>query len=907
MRFFPMMASIVLAVTAFNMYAAPSATAPRLDLLSDGLNPAAAINYFYEEPKGEREQGSRYCWEISSDAKTWQPYKETVSRYLPLSAGEREKWLKVKIIPQSAAKVEGAPVYTPALLIPADPTQAALANAVVSREGSGWVLDKGLRQWRDSTVASGGKNFGRLNISGADEKLLTPEVLRDAESILLYNVKYNRFAAEAKPFLAGLKAVPELAAVNELATAGDLLGAVEAYQPRFLANLANLGKRRPGFGYIPNYFTTADKLMNNRFEMKDVNTKQTVEFDLGAPGYMNWLPVNNLNKDMVTHNFFGHFAVSLVHEYRNSKNAVYAQKWGAYVGDFFQRCPEQWGNVMKSPMANYFSALSVGWGYGFYSAVRISSIWDQWAQLAEADPARMAKAFSAWDTIRIINCTIKRNNPLLYNRSIPNQEAQHIIALLKSALVMADFKIADDYQNQAKKMTKDYIANQMMPDGTDLEQAIAYNFYGAFSLFMNCGSIFSAKDKFPWIDELVTTAALERLAFLTAMQKPNQQYPNLQSTGESNYQGILKIFLQSFSEANSAAVINGKAPDYTSVYLPYGGYGVQRNGWNADALYLFFKNSRRGSGHFDESFNHIAINAYGQNILVAGGGPKYSGSPFNGYMHGSSSKNTVTVDGFSQIIGASAKPAEIYRVPIAEPVLISDEVDCFNGTYRGDYGTSSGEAGPYEVKVTKTGHHRMIVFLKRYGVWLLLDRVWSDKPHTFQQNWNFPDYYGNNVNISGNLLESCAPDKPNIAIWTFGSDAVTAAKFFGQKTPTLLGWYNLGRDKESFPAVHAAFEIKTQNGYFITIIHPLKPGEKPLKPEFKQSANELTFTAGGDKISASVTKNIFTITAGEKWTFTAGGNDSGLYVQNQLLTPFKAPKKFQWQRTGNRLSPVLEY
>lgn len=80
---------------------------PRLDLLSDGLNSAVAVNYFYEEPKGECEKNTLCDWEISKDGKNWSSFKTGNSRYLPLTVNEREQWLRVKITPKSGVNETG--------------------------------------------------------------------------------------------------------------------------------------------------------------------------------------------------------------------------------------------------------------------------------------------------------------------------------------------------------------------------------------------------------------------------------------------------------------------------------------------------------------------------------------------------------------------------------------------------------------------------------------------------------------------------------------------------------------------------------------------------------------------------------------------------------------------------------
>ena len=99
-------------------------------------------------------------------------------------------------------------------------------------------------------------------------------------------------------------------------------------------------------------------------------------------------------------------------------------------------------------------------------------------------------------------------------------------------------------------------------------------------------------------------------------------------------------------------------PAFTSIYYPYGGYVVMRDGWDVSSHCGFMKTSRASvAGHFREGGNGLVISAFGEYLLVNSSAKAYA-------KHGAfrsiifivlCRRILISVDGYSQLINQAAR------------------------------------------------------------------------------------------------------------------------------------------------------------------------------------------------------------------------------------------------------------
>jgi hypothetical protein len=289
---------------------------------------------------------------------------------------------------------------------------------------------------------------------------------------------------------------------------------------------------------------------------------------------------------------------------------------------------------------------------------------------------------------------------------------------------------------------------------------------------------------------------------------------------------------------------------FTSVAFPYSGYYALRDGWRWDSRYLWFMAARRGSGHAVENINSIAIAAFGRHLLVDSGPESYGNPVFlpedqrqyeraiDRYADCTLSHNTVVVDGQSQrrlIYGENYPDRRPYKQPIATRWLHSADFDFVEGNYEDGYGNDASTD-------IHANHLRQIIFVRPAGLWIVLDRMNADAPHTYTQLWNFPPYVNHKgdanpgfrkdqiiVDSDQHKITTHDPDGPNVSLYQFNTEPLTYKTFYGSLDP-FLGWYNLAIGGRRYPKldVHTNWQSKGDS-LLVTVIVPSQTAQSPVQ------------------------------------------------------------------------------
>ncbi|HBQ65233.1 MAG TPA: hypothetical protein DD727_10045 [Clostridiales bacterium] len=389
----------------------------------------------------------------------------------------------------------------------------------------------------------------------------------------------------------------------------------------------------------------------------------------------------------------------------------------------------------------------------------------------------------------------------------PNQYIHCSMGLLYASVMMSEFKEAPVwYQNTLEQINTYIEGSGYLPDGTDQEQSFNYNkgFAPIMDELLAAIATNTFKGDYSELLRKIKEAKLYRERFLVSLLMPDGNIPSAGTHNNLGYdrkKAVDEYQTRKDSSSDLTARIENcifggqkePVPSFDSIYFPYGGYVIFRNGWDRQSLYAFMKTSRPASGHMRESGNGVAITAYGLDILVNSGSNSYSqNGMFNKYFDSTLSQNSISVDGYSQKL--LSKPAE---PPLTETIparwSTSDKLDFAEGFYKGTYeGYNFLTNSVGSQKVEDVTHNRQIIFLKSAGCWIITDLMNSPGKHTYTQSWNFNPVYGLediNLDPAGKSIISAKKNSVNIAVYHSGQSTAEYHKYYGVNRPDqLLGW-----------------------------------------------------------------------------------------------------------------------
>ena len=183
-----------------------------------------------------------------------------------------------------------------------------------------------------------------------------------------------------------------------------------------------------------------------------------------------------------------------------------------------------------------------------------------------------------------------------------------------------------------------------------------------------------------------------------------------------------------------------------SFAFPHSGLYVMRSGWEPQGDYLAFFHRRAARGHSMAGSNAIQLHARGRLLLALGGAADYrptgTGTPESRRYRSEDSSwktTTVLVDGLSQCGGDTlglplddrGRP-DITRVPeqpVASRWCHAPAFDLCEGHYCAGYGE------PGAPRVLDVHHHRVVVYLRAWRCWLVVDALPATDAHTYTQVW----------------------------------------------------------------------------------------------------------------------------------------------------------------------------
>ena len=478
----------------------------------------------------------------------------------------------------------------------------------------------------------------------------------------------------------------------------------------------------------------------------------------------------------------------------------------------------------------------------------------------------------------------------------------------------------------------DELKRVLYPDGSSCEQALNYN-YGLIHAY------FEVKDKCGNEEmlEKIRSIIENTSRMITAVTPPIAAMPMTAYTtnqfAPAIYKGDYKHYFEyldrvyerelTWSEYDRIKGLilnpNGACPKFNSVFFPYGGTAVIRDGWRRKDRYMYFFAPRAGAGHSAECVGDIQLYAHGRNLIRSGCRQSYRllmhlskdqigmMNEADKYARSSYSRNTVLVDdsGQSRMKETEQVHTKKYACSTGYKWYESDRIVYAESLYCDGYYSADD--------VT---HKREIVFMKENGLWIIVDRLNSKRIHAYSQLWHLPlkgtfvefknnpeqegweiDGFDRDDIVTGeNIVFTKEMSVPNIFIRHIGN--VRYNRISGRKEP-VRGWS--AYETPGYFRYYPVEEIycNFNESVLITVIET-SPTEKSAVENFIQNNKSGSFSLGKDRYEI-ISENERVEIKKNKTTWIVLDGDGREYSEtvNGKKSEFTAPNGMRWiERDG---------
>lgn len=259
----------------------------------------------------------------------------------------------------------------------------------------------------------------------------------------------------------------------------------------------------------------------------------------------------------------------------------------------------------------------------------------------------------------------------------------------------------------------------------------------------------------------------------------------------------------------------GTAPP-DSTMLPYAGFYAMRGGWKPDDFFLFFRGGPTGIGHQHEDMLEVVLRAWNRTLLFDPGTYTYDQSEERRYVVGTSSHNTIIVDGNGQHRGLSKPfPPELKNPWVTTPLFdyVSAMYDA--GYQQNVYSQEEFYPLKWVGSIDKSvSHTRRVLFLRPYYA-LVLDTLDGTGHHVFDAHFHI-DAPAAEVDPLSQAAFSKSTDNVHLALYPLEREHLAVDVVQGQKSP-MLGWYP--RQHRTIPTVRFRKEQEAP-AIFATFLYP---------------------------------------------------------------------------------------
>jgi hypothetical protein len=519
----------------------------------------------------------------------------------------------------------------------------------------------------------------------------------------------------------------------------------------------------------------ADKLMQGLLILDGKELK------IGEPGTVNWNhPFEKgqkieFDKAPSAALFQASAFASLVQAYVITRKDEYLKRWAEYMDDW----------AINSNYADSVHPLFVSDGSnsaGTQGFIVFTRLMAALASIAPDGKEIIPPATFA----RIVKKYFSENLllPVAYIRSNTHNWTPGAGLMLVS-MFYDEFKVAPLFFRESRRRNiEDNAVTQNLRDGSENQQCPWYNtnYFEVNSALrlLDARKTLATYHDLPWLNEYrnniqwkneIREHLGERINYFIRIRTPQGEHPIPIRGGDKRTAAgipagdLFDMSPETYNNPVNMQIYNAMTkPDagirpegYDSDWFPYGGYNIVREGWERDSGYasLFCSPQPGAYGGFRSRSNNNAFGlaAFGQDLLVddSVGHYMYPGSP-------------ILVDGKNQFfhagyykVGAPA-PHKVYQIsawldPAPWRWHASGKFNLMEGVYAGPYSAPDvktsvdGQQSPGESKdpeKTDDGklqrdvkHQRQIQYVRSAKLWIVTDKMLTDKKHDYEQVWRF--------------------------------------------------------------------------------------------------------------------------------------------------------------------------
>ncbi len=442
--------------------------------------------------------------------------------------------------------------------------------------------------------------------------------------------------------------------------------------------------------------------------------------DFGAVDAVDWHsnPTYNGYKEwtwqLSRHNDIKHLA----HEYRVTGNRKYASSAAALLSSWLRTCPPPSPNVPGSD-TDTWRTIECG--------IRMGANW----------PYIIFSLYNEFSDELLSEITIslhQHGERLQRNHMHGNWLLMEMNGLSHIAVLFPFLKKAGEWKEFSISAMEEEAGKQFYPDGFQYELTTCYHEVAVnnYQRFLEMLQVFDVRIPSSLFSTIEKAAEAD-----IALMEPDGALPDINDGSYSDVSELLQPKLRLFDNPlllwGASKGRDGKAPEYTSIALPYSGFFVFRSGWSSDDVYALFDSAPFGRGHQHEDKLSLIISDGRKRVVTEGGCYAYDDSPMRRHTLSSFSHNVLIVDGMGQNRRKSYKWNDEDIGKLSDLRWgSSDSIDWAEGKYSGPYGDE--EAFPAEWK-------RSIYFIKKHSavkkpVVIVVDRTLSDKEHEYCYLWH---------------------------------------------------------------------------------------------------------------------------------------------------------------------------
>lgn len=490
---------------------------------------------------------------------------------------------------------------------------------------------------------------------------------------------------------------------------------------------------------------------------------------------------------------------ALVSAWRSTGDAKYARGWNDLVKDWILANPYPAAdNNMETWRGLEVHFRVLRWAEGF-------------------DALQEAPAFEDATRILLLSSILDHVHYLgNFHKSTSNWLAMEMNGLAAAAVAWPEFKESAVWLDYAIEKLTPELTRQVYPDGVQMELTSHYHWVTLrnFELFAETVRKGGRTLEGAW-DETI-----ERMyGYLADSMRPDGfGVLNNDSDRDDNRARVLAAAAAFGREdwryiASNGAEGTAPAGPPSRVY-PVAGQLIMRDGFGEKAQWAFFDAGPMGIGHWHYDKLHLSVAAYGRDVLVDSGRYTYVGGPWREYFRGTTSHNTVLINGAGQMEHAKTGG------DISSQFARTEAFDAGYGAFEDGYVDFEGAA-----------RHERAVYYQRGAFWLVLDRVTIQRPGTIAVHWHFhPD-----CTVAAEGLDTVSLDegKGNVRIVPSGEPHWRRRLARGEETPAILGWYSRSYNIKE-PATTAVYETEGVGEFvFAWLILPAEgvPGDGAVTVE----------------------------------------------------------------------------